>query len=151
MAIYAFLIEMDGFLQGFSLLVAVYFAGLFISRIGSFSEKLFIYLPNEKKKKWWQFERNSYKDFLVAEQQDEKLSILVSQANIYRSMMSLFTTLLFIYLIETFLPSTRREVYVIITIIVTSAVLFYFSWIKQQEYIRKRIERAVGASNIKRG
>lgn len=145
--IYDLLIAMDGFLQGFSLFVTVYFVGLFLSRIGSLLEKLFI-SNHDEETKWWKIERDPYKDFLVAEQQDEKLSILVSQANIYRSLIGLFFTLLVIYLIETFLPYSFRGTYVIIAFILISVVLFYLSWRKQQDYIRKRIKRAGQVSNL---
>lgn len=108
-----------------------YFIGLIISRIGSlFLEGFFLKLEIIK--------FADYSKFLKAEEKDSKIHILVLVNNMYRSfcIVFLFSFFLLIYkndfLFYTLLPR--------LLIILFLFILFVYSYRKQTEYIRKRVE-----------
>lgn len=141
--IYDTINKFEGIVQVFSFLVIVYFLGLFVSRIGSLLASLLFFEPSRnKKKKFYQFKVASYKDFVIAERQDTKLSILVSQANIYRSLMGLAVFLFSSYTLEFFIPSIFRQPYSLPVIIIIAGGVFYLSWKRQSQYIYKRIQQS---------
>ena len=108
-----------------------YFIGLIISRIGSlFLEPLF--------KKLEIIKFADYSKFLKAEEKDSKIHMLVLVNNMYRSfcVVFLFSFFWLIYkndfLFSTLLPR--------LLIILFLFFLFVYSYKKQTEYIKKRVE-----------
>lgn len=108
-----------------------YFIGLIIGRIGSlFLEPLF--------KKLEIIKFADYSKFLKAEEKDSKIHMLVLVNNMYRSfcVVFLFSFFWLIYkndfLFSTLLPR--------LLIILFLFFLFVYSYRKQTEYIRKRVE-----------
>lgn len=114
-----------------------YFIGLILSRIGS----LFIE-PALKKIKFIIF--TPYRDYINASKDDQKIELLLEVNNMYRTILSLSITLLLIK-IYSFIESKFRQLieyrWSIITLVVI--ILFFISYKKQTEYIRKRIEITV--------
>jgi hypothetical protein len=111
-----------------------YFIGLVISRIGS----LFIE-PLLKKIGFLKF--SDYKDFLHVSKLDNKIEELSESNNMYRTLCSLFfvLTMLFFYqvLSKNCVFLQQYESYLLVVMLF---LLFLFSYRKQTNYIRSRIE-----------
>ena len=106
-----------------------YFIGLIISRIGSlFLEPLIIKFAD-------------YTKFLKAEEKNNKIAICVRVNNMYRSLIIVFffnfLYLLYLILQNNFLFCTLLAK---LLFILSFFFLFVFSYRKQTEYIRKRVE-----------
>ena len=111
-----------------------YFIGLIISRIGSlFLEPLF------KKLKIIKFA--DYSEFLKVEEKDNKIAIYVRVNNMYRSLIIVFF-FNFLYLLYLILQNNFLFFSLLpkLLIILSFFFLFVFSYRKQTEYIRKRVE-----------
>ena len=113
-----------------------YFAGLVISRVGSL-----LIEPVLKKVGFVKFA--SYEDFVRREKEDQKLEVLSEANNTYRTLTSLFLSLGVLKGAETLLALEAVPVQagpVVLTLGLSA--LFLFSYRKQTEYIRKRVNAA---------
>lgn len=113
-----------------------YFIGLVISRIGS--------AVIEPILKWIKFVKFSdYREYLEASNQDKFIEVLSESNNMYRTFLSLFLSLSFLMIFETFsdrfncLNSISSEI-----AIIGLLLLFAFSYRKQTAYITKRVDSA---------
>lgn len=114
-------------------LFLAYFIGMVISRIGSVVIEFIL-----KKIKFIEFAE--YKDFLEASKIDKKINTLSEENNIYRTLISLFLSLLFVYgfvFLLKFFNINMEALYVVI--FVFCLILFLFSYRKQTNYIKRRI------------
>jgi len=118
-----------------SLFIA-YFIGMVISRIGSIViEKAFKCLRI--------VEYADYKDYLAAEEKDEKLKTLVQENNTYRTFTALFFILNFILLVLYLENGFERVLDVYDYVSFFMLVLFSLAYRKQTDYIRKRVARVL--------
>ena len=111
-----------------------YFIGLTISRIGSlFLEPFFLKLKIVK--------FADYTKFLKAEEKDNKISIFVLVNNMYRSFIIVFF-LNFLYLLYLILQNNFLFCTLVskLLCILFFFFLFVYSYKKQTEYIRKRVD-----------
>lgn len=111
-----------------------YFIWLVISRIWSLViEPLFIKLKIVN--------YSDYKDYVIAEKKDEKIKELLEISNTYRTLISLFFSILFILiynnLILIYIPLNN---YSNILLILFFILLFTISFKKQVSYIKKRVD-----------
>lgn len=117
-----------------------YFAGMLVSRIGSL-----IIEPLFKKIKIVKYA--DYDDFLIASDKDEKINCLSQTNNVYRTFLSAFITLsiikLLVFLQEKYSIFNNK---VDIAIAILLVGLLIFSYRKQTDYIRKRVERVCNRS-----
>lgn len=111
-----------------------YFIGLVISRFGS--------LVIEPILKWIKFLRFAeYKEFVVASKMDDKIALLSEVNNTYRTFCSLFTLLLLLKAYECI--QARCPILGIsdgTILLIFMLVIFLFSYRKQTNYVRKRVE-----------
>ena len=117
-----------------------YFIGLVISRLGSFTVEPFL--------KWIEFVRfANYKDYVEASEQDPKVELFSEQNNMYRTLCSLFVTLLLFKIydeIKGVLPwGDNINIYIDFIILIGLLILFLFSYKKQTEYVVKRVKIAL--------
>ena len=121
------------------ILVAVftyYFMGLVISRIGSLLVE-----PALKIMRFVKFAE--YSDFVSASKDDKKLDILSETNNMYRTLFSLFVSLLALIGFDTLaLKYPILSISAPYALFVALLVLFLFSYRKQTEYIIRRIKSA---------
>ena len=111
-----------------------YFVGLVVSRFGSIFIKPFL-----ERLKFLEF--SDYKSFVVASKKDNKIELLSEVNNTYRTILSMFTLLIFekIYLfIKQYFDIQQETTFVFLLIFVF--ILFLFSYRKQTNFIKKRIE-----------
>lgn len=111
-----------------------YFIGMIISRIGSL-----IIEPILKKLKVLKFA--DYKDFVVTSKEDSKIELLSEVNNMYRTLTSMLFLLVISWLyslIENHL--TKLAEYRNIIIVVFLLFVFMFSYIKQTNYVSKRVK-----------
>ena len=138
--IFSYFLNLEGYtlvvekIDVYEKLFIYYFIGLIISRIGSlFLEPLF------RKLKIIKFA--DYTKFLKVEEKDNKISIFVLVNNMYRSFIIVFffnfLYLLYLILENNFLFCTLLAK---LLIILSFFFLFVFSYRKQTECIRKRVE-----------
>lgn len=114
-----------------------YFIGMIISRLGSMIIELIL-----KKIKFVSFSKHS--DFLEASKLDDKIEVLSEENNVYRTLVSLFFILLFLYWLIPFIQEKQlafNHLYLIIFIL--CLVLFIFSYRKQVNYINSRINKVL--------
>lgn len=116
------------------LIVIFYFAGMINSRIGSL-----VLEPLLKKVKWVTF--RDHHNFVEAEQKDKKIDSLVEVNNMYRSMISVAFTALWVKLyyvgVEQHWEFGNVSEWVLIT---SMLVLFACAYKKQTKYIVSRID-----------
>ncbi|MBT7558188.1 hypothetical protein HN615_14895 [Candidatus Woesearchaeota archaeon] len=117
------------------ILFLAYFTGTIISRIGSL-----IFEPILRKIKFVTFAK--YPDYLEVQKIDKKLDDLSEENNTYRTYISLFAILLIFYLFI-FLAEYFSLYIKDVGIILVGAlfVLFLFSYRKQTNYIRSRVNK----------
>ena len=111
-----------------------YFIGMVISRFGSL-----IIEPLLKKVSFLKFA--DYKDFVVASKKDEKIELLSEVNNSYRTFCSLFVLLGLLKIYELFenkYPLLKGWSAVIIIVLLLA--MFLFSYRKQTNYVKKRID-----------
>jgi hypothetical protein len=109
-----------------------YFVGLVVSRFGSLVIEPFL-----KSISFVHFV--AYKDFVVASEKDDHLTVLSEVNNTYRTLSSVFTLLLFVKLcavVEARFPAIKEWNATVLTILLL--VLFMFSYRKQTAYVVKR-------------
>lgn len=117
-------------------LIIIYFVGMVFNRVGSL-----IVNPILKKFKIIKF--LPYEKFLQANRVDEKINVLQQEANIYRTLTSIF---LFAILIKSFIFFQEVINFNFISkdlVIIILLILFVISYIKQTNIIVKRIEKQV--------
>lgn len=111
-----------------------YFIGLVISRIGSLLIEPFLKYINFLK-------FSDYPDFVKASKVDEKIDTFSEVNNMYRTITSMFLTLVlikgFVALSKYWLFLKNWEITILTLFLLT---LFLFSYRKQTSYITKRIE-----------
>ena len=115
-----------------------YFAGMFISRVGSV-----VIEPWFKKMRIVEYAK--YEDFVKAEAKDSKIPTLLSENNLFRTFIALFLILLVLFSI-CLIPQAKewlRTPLAKIIVLLLTLVLFIVSYSKQSNYIRKRIEMAL--------
>lgn len=121
----------DNLVVGFFL---YYFIGLIISRFGSL-----IVEPLLKRISFLKFA--TYKAFVEASKIDKKIEIFSEANNMYRTFCSMFLLLILskLYsLFEAIIPQLQG--WSVEILVVVLLLLFLFSYKKQTDYIRKRIE-----------
>lgn len=112
-----------------------YFAGMVLSRIGSIVIEPWF-------KKWKIVRYAQYEDFLRAEVKDAKIPTLLSESNMFRTIVAMFLLLLVLFCISLF-PSAKvwlKTPCAIILVLFLLLFLFILSYRKQAIYIRKRVE-----------
>lgn len=111
-----------------------YFIGMVISRFGSL-----IIEPFLKKISFIKFAE--YKNFITASKKDEKIELLLEVNNTYRTFTSLFVILILLNLYSIIIGNNKLpnapDSYIIVTLLL---IMFLFAYIKQTNYITKRIE-----------
>ena len=114
-----------------------YFTGLIISRVGSIVLK-----PLLEKIRFISF--SSYSDFISASQEDPKIEILSEANNMYRTMLSMMMLLAltgaYCFFKEDFEFLAEYSAYIFISL---STILFAFSYRKQTNFIKSRIEKSI--------
>lgn len=114
-------------------LFVYYFVGMTISRFGSLLlEPLFklVSLVNFAE----------YKDFVIACKKDDKIELLSEVNNSYRTMVSVFVLLIMLKIyekVETAVPAIKAWEHIIL--IGLLLILFVISYIKQTNYVTKRV------------
>ncbi len=110
-----------------------YFVGLIISRIGSlFVEPILKYFSLLK--------FAEYKKFVRASKEDDTLVILSEANNMYRTISTMFIVLIICNLYQELEEKIIFfSIYRTIIIIILLLIIFLFSYIKQSNYIIKRI------------
>jgi hypothetical protein len=117
-------------------LIVFYFMGLVISRVGSLVVEPLFKLTGLIK-------YADYKDYLTASAKDARIFILIEENNQYRTLVALIVTVILVYfakLAVTCFMLSASWVYAGLT--VALLVLFTFSYRKQTDYIRKRVEHS---------
>lgn len=126
--------------EAYSAGIVFYFAGLVNGKVGSLVvEKLL--------KKWKIVVFAPYNDFIDAEKKDNKLTILSQENNTYRAYISVSLISLVSFLILLFLGKYKilscPDIIERVALLVSLLALFLFSYIKQTNYVRKRVEKNV--------
>lgn len=128
---YTHFTEMQKLPIGYFLLLS-YFVGMILSRIGS--------LLIEDILKWMNCIKKYNYDLLVqAELKDTKVNILLEVCNTYRTVASLFLVLFFYFLLSVWFKWEIRDIGILICIDFLCIFLFILSFIKQYNYVRKRV------------
>lgn len=112
-------------------LIISYYCGLLISKIWSL-------IVEPLCKRWWIIKFSDYKDFLSATKNDWKLSTLIEQNNMNRTLISLSIISIIITIIFDIILS--RFSYIEYILLVVSSIIIFFSYKKQSDYINKRIK-----------
>ena len=88
---------------------------------------------------------SNYKDYVIASKEDNKIDILSEINNMYRTMISLtfslMITIAFDALLDRYIGRFKYCLYYVGLILLM--LLFIFSYKKQTDYIRKRIEAII--------
>lgn len=111
-----------------------YFIGMTISRIGSV-----IIEPLLKRFNFLSF--SDYKDFVIASKNDEKIELLSEENNTYRTLTTMLILLLIFKLYDycsEYFQINNTVSLTIIALLLTA--LYLFSYRKQTNYVRKRID-----------
>lgn len=127
-----------------------YFVGLIVGRVGSLViEPALRHLPlrskDGEKHKFLEFA--DYEDFVEAEKEDNKIDTLSGKNNVYRSMIAVFLCFLIAKIYELTLHHVVMSFHlgdaaaIIGTIILM--ILFAFSYRKQTDYVRKRVNKVL--------
>jgi len=138
---------MDTFIQGVAFFVISYFFGISISRIGSLISSLFVKDTNQSinKKCWFFIESAPYEDYVEAEKEDEKIVILASQANLYRSFVGLFLLLTILFCLETFFSTLLLSSWFLGIFLFVLLIMFFIAWKQQVNYVRRRVKKTLGS------
>lgn len=117
--------------------IVFYFVGMVKSRVGSL-----VIEPILKAISWVKFA--PYSEFLRAEKEDAKLTILSQENNVFRSYISLMFISILGYIYKScsldLRLSLNNESLVLIVILF---VLFLFAYKKQTSFVRKRVENFI--------
>ena len=127
---YGIKIEINNFLES---LLVFYACGEILSRIGAIIlEDIF--------KKFIKFA--DYTDYVEASKVDKKIDLFNKINNMYRTLISLFSTLFFINIVIIFLKCNHIY-YVLFFIFLLLTLLFIKSYIRQTKFIVKRVNIAL--------
>ena len=125
-------------------LVLVYFAGILISRVGSLLVEPFC------KFNFWKIgsivKYAPYKDYIKAEKEDKKISLLLAKNNMYRTFVAMSGMLLSYRLVARVsnMPCLAwMHHYKFEILLLFVFVLFVVSFRKQTSYVRKRVEKVL--------
>lgn len=115
--------------------IVFYFVGMVNSRVGSL-----IVEPILKAISWVKFA--PYSEFLQAEREDSKLTILSQENNVFRSYISVMFISTIGYIYKNYSLDWRHLLGdEPLVLIVALLILFLFAYRKQTSFIRKRIEK----------
>lgn len=121
--------------------IVFYFVGMVNSRVGSL-----VIEPILKAISWVKFA--PYSEFLRAEKEDAKLTILSQENNVFRSYISLMFISILGYIYKNCSLNLRlslnNESLVLIVILF---VLFLFAYKKQTSFVRKRVENFINLNS----
>lgn len=112
------------------LIVLAYFLGLAGSRIGSI-----ILEPIAIKRGWI---RRDYEGYVKAQKSDERIMPLTTISNMYRSIAGSLIVLALLAL-GTLVPEVFRR-WLIVVYGIACFALFFKSWLKQEDYVARRME-----------
>ncbi|OUO52402.1 hypothetical protein B5F77_08620 [Parabacteroides sp. An277] len=105
---------------------------MILSRVGS--------LLIEDILKWMKcIKKYNYDLMICAELKDAKVNVLLEVCNTYRTVASLFLILFFYFLLSIWFKWGIKDVYLLICIDFLCIFLFILSFIKQYNYVRKRV------------
>ena len=117
--------------------IVFYFVGMVNSRVGSL-----VIEPILKAISWVKFA--PYSEFLRAEKEDAKLTILSQENNVFRSYISLMFISILGYIYKNCSLNLRLSLNnESIVLIVILFVLFLFAYKKQTSFVRKRVENFI--------
>ena len=126
-----------------------YFVGMIINRIGSiFVEPMLKSLKTKKKKKFLEFA--PYSDYIEASENSPFIKTLNETNNTYRTFIAMMLTIMVIKvcdLIGNFITIDKNIIFFIVWLVITA--LFIYSYKKQTDYIRKRVENYINIKNKK--
>ena len=126
-----------------------YFVGMIINRIGSiFVEPMLKSLKTKKNKKFLEFA--PYSDYIEASENSPFIKTLNETNNTYRTFIAMMLTIMAIKicdLIGNFITIGNNIIFLIIWLVVTA--LFIYSYKKQTDYIRERVENYISIKNEK--
>lgn len=132
-----------------------YFVGMIISRVGSvFIEKILrtLKIKNKDNKKEFFIQFADYKEYIAASRQDALILKLNETNNMYRSIIAVLVMFIFVKIYEIVLyPRMNligRNIMFMIVIFMLIG-LFVYSYKKQTDYIRKRVEDYISSKNKK--
>jgi hypothetical protein len=113
-----------------------YFIGLVVSRFGSL-----IIEPALKKIRFVKFA--DYKSYIVANEKDSKIDLLSEVNNMFRTFVSLFTSILLTIIYDKIAICFCIPILnIVIVLIIGLLVLFLFSYRKQTKFIKTRVENS---------
>ena len=115
-----------------------YTVGMIVSRIGTLilEESLF-----RLGKRFGGFlERIDYKNVILAERKDTKVNMLLQVSNTYRTMAAVFITLLIVAVVNKCTSLDLEFSCGLIWFSFTMIILFSLSFIKQYNYVKKRVD-----------
>lgn len=124
--------------NAYGVLFIGYIGGMVLSRLSSIIIEPWF-------KKWKIVNYAPYPDYLKAELKDNKISTLLEENNMYRTLVTMFIVVLILYgcsLIPT-VNSFMHTEWATLVLIVLLLLLYILAYRKQTSYIRKRVENAI--------
>lgn len=110
-----------------------YFIGIIISRFGSLVTANILYKFTKEK-------GESYKNYIISCQKDDKIEVLMQDKNMYRNLCTMLILLLVLKLFSMLKVYFKiNNNWMIIIILVILIILFAISFLKQNKYISSRI------------
>ena len=128
----------------FLMLFGGYCSGMVLSRIGSLLLEYYL-------KKWKFVVYAPYSNFKDAEAKDPKVGVLLTENNMYRTLLATFLTLLILFGLN-LIPCVSEFMHtpwMALIIIVVLSLLFLFAYRKQTSYVRKSVEHLVNKKQEK--
>lgn len=112
-----------------------YTVGMIISRIGTLLLEELLFCLGKRFLK-----RIDYKKIILAERKDTKVNMLLQVSNTYRTIAAVFLTLLIVAAINRYSSLDLQFSCGLIWFSVIMVILFSLSFIKQYNYVKKRVE-----------
>ena len=110
-----------------------YFIGIIISRFGSLVTANILYKFTKEK-------GESYKNYIISCQKDDKIEVLMQDKNMYRNLCTMLILLLVLKLFSMLKVYFKiNNDWMMIIILVILIILFAISFLKQNKYISSRI------------
>lgn len=134
---YDFFVIEDWYLMG----ILFYLAGMVNNRFGSLIVEPFL--------KWIHFIKKApYKNFIVAEKIDEKVTTLSMENNVFRSYISALALTLLAMAYKEWLSSLITNQSISSSLLLTALlILFAFSYRKQSRYVKERVEKNIKSNS----
>ena len=128
---YDFFVTEDWYLMG----ILFYFVGMVNNRFGSLIVEPFL--------KWIHFiKKTPYKNFILAERMDEKITTLSMENNVFRSYISVLALILLAMAYKEWFSSLITNQSISSSLLVSVLlILFAFSYQKQSRYVKERVEK----------